>query len=236
MKEFGYEGTGTIRQNLIPSSCPLPLKDKLKKMERGYIASSRISECNITVTKWVDNAVVSVASTLFGKEPVGRAVRYSRAEHARVQVTIPNAVVMYNKNMGGTDRMDQNVNAYRIGARGKKWWFSIFTWLVDVSIQNAWLLHRKGGHGLTQLQFRRSIANHFCRTYGEIRAPWGFRRPESQIELDARYDLVGHFIVRNPTRRGCAGYNCLRSVNTKCVKCDVGLCVDCFYNFHFRPV
>lgn len=33
----------------------------------------------------------------------------------------------------------------------KKGWFSIFTWLIDVSIQNVWLLHRKSGSMLSHI-------------------------------------------------------------------------------------
>ena len=44
--------------------------------------------------------------------------------------------------MGGTDRQDQNVNKHRIAIRGKKWYWCMFTWLIDVTVQNAWLLPR----------------------------------------------------------------------------------------------
>lgn len=61
--------------------------------------------------------------------------------------------------MGGTDRMDQNVNAYRISIRGKKWWWSLFTWMLDVSVQNAWLLARsQQTEKMSQLSFRRDLA------------------------------------------------------------------------------
>jgi len=49
----------------------------------------------------------------------------------------PHCIGQYNQFLGGTDLMDENVNRYRIGLRGKKWWWCLFTWLIDVSIQNA---------------------------------------------------------------------------------------------------
>ena len=39
--------------------------------------------------------------------------------------------------MGGSDQVDKNVNKYRIGIHGKKWWWCLFTWIVDVAVQNA---------------------------------------------------------------------------------------------------
>ncbi|KAG5878747.1 hypothetical protein JTB14_023343 [Gonioctena quinquepunctata] len=60
--------------------------------------------------------------------------------------------------MGGTDLMDENLSRYRIGIRSKKWWWPIFTWFVDVTVTNAWQIHRKSGGKLMQLEFRREIA------------------------------------------------------------------------------
>jgi hypothetical protein len=40
----------------------------------------------------------------------------------RIEVPIPSCVMNDSKNMAGTDRMDQNINAYRISIQGKKWW------------------------------------------------------------------------------------------------------------------
>ena len=42
--------------------------------------------------------------------------------------------------MGFVDRMDQNVAKYRIGIRTKKWWWDLFAWMVNVALQNTWIL------------------------------------------------------------------------------------------------
>lgn len=235
LRQRGYEGTGTIRQNVIPKSCPLPTKDVLKKEKRGHMISSKIDGSGIIITKWVDNAVVSIASSWVGKLPVGQVSRYSRVEHKRIQLERPAAILQYNQHMGGTDRMDQNVNNYRIGARGKKWWYSIFTWVVYVAVQNAWHLHRKHGGKISQLEFRQSIANRYCRTLGESRPPQGYRRPKQDGEFISRYDNVGHYLVPVPEnkRRRCAAHNCKSSVKSMCLKCDVGLCIACNHKYHF---
>ena len=59
--------------------------------------------------------------------PMGDADRWSKAAKKRIKVSIPHSIQMYNKYMGGTDRMDENINNYRISIRGKKWGWSIFT-------------------------------------------------------------------------------------------------------------
>jgi hypothetical protein len=234
LKNLGYHATGTIRDHIVPKSCPLPTKYELKKRDRGTIFSTKMSETNIKITKWVDNAVVSVASTLFGKLPVASVSRYSRVERSRITIPCPSAIKEYNKCMGGTDRMDQNVNAYRIGIRGKKWWFSIFTWLVDVSVQNAWFLHRAGGSNMPQLDFRRQIAARYCSSLGESKVAKNYRRPKTAMESIPRFDNMGHYLVHVPEvkRRRCAGALCSKVCRTMCKKCDVGLCIDCNENYH----
>lgn len=67
--------------------------------------------------------------------------------------------------MGGTDRMNRNV--YRnVSTSGKKWYWCIFTRLLDVAISNAWCLSKSGGGNYTQLEFLRNIANKYLKTYG----------------------------------------------------------------------
>lgn len=48
--------------------------------------------------------------------------------------------------------MDENTAMYRVGIRGKKWWWVLFTWLIDVSVHNAWVLTRKAGSDVPQLE------------------------------------------------------------------------------------
>ena len=51
--------------------------------------------------------------------------------------------MLTNEFMRGTDRMDQNVNCYRVNIRMKKWWWPKFSWLLDVTVENAWLCTEK---------------------------------------------------------------------------------------------
>ena len=120
---LGYNATGTMRSNRIDNKCPLSSVQTMAKMERrrSEVVTADMKNCKIFVTRWKDNAVVTVASTMFGKEPEGKAKRWSKAMSKSCLVDIPLAIQTYNKKMGRTDRMDQNINAYRIGIRGKKW-------------------------------------------------------------------------------------------------------------------
>lgn len=139
LKSLGCNATGTIRENRLPNSCPLKQKKKItKKLGRGYMAGKSVHGSHLHLTNWVDNSVVSVASTVYGMNPITKALRYSAEQKAKVEVPRPFVVAKYNQFMGGVDRMDQNISLYRIGIHGKKWWSSIFTWSARYDNLNHW--------------------------------------------------------------------------------------------------
>lgn len=235
LKSLGYNGTGTIRENRLPKECPLKENKKQTiKRGRGYMASKSIEGADIHVTQWVDNSVVRVASTVFGLNPTTKALRYSSAEKKKIEVSRPLAITKYNKSMGGVDRMDENVSLYRISIHGKKWWSCIFTWMIDVAIQNAWQLHRIAHPEMPQLDFRRELALYYCRHYGVPPKSTGNRKRKMEGDdyASIRYDNLSHWPRRMAKRRRCALETCQGSVRTMCVKCNVGLCTDCFEPYH----
>lgn len=214
-----------------------PLKQKkteTKKLGRGYMASRSIEGSDIHVTKWVDNSVVSVASTVYGIDPLTKALRYSSVEKKKNEISRPLVVAKYKQGMGGVDRVDENISLYRIGMRGKKWWSCIFTWMIDVAIQNAWQLHRVEHPDIPHLDFRREIALYYCRRYGVPPKSTGNRKRKISEDDSAniRFDNVCHWPRYAQKRRRCAGEACKSSIITMCGKCDVGLCIQCFESYH----
>ena len=55
-----------------------------------------------------------------------RACRYIKDQGCGVEIDQPNAISFYKKTMGGVDRIDQNIGAYMINNRNKKWWWPLF--------------------------------------------------------------------------------------------------------------
>lgn len=236
LRKRGYHGTGTIRENRIPKDCPISSNKQMKKAPRGTYVYQLDKNTGILVAKWMDNSVVAASSTAYGIQPVMQVQRYSQTLKKKIRVDRPFMIAQYNKFMGGTDRMDQNISYYRISIRGKKWWWPIFTWLIDVSVHNAWILMRKAGSDISQLQFRRHIAQVTLKMYEN--APQGSGRParalssiDGRVPDEIRLDGQNHFIGPS-NRRRCAGVGCQSTVRTQCLKCDVGICVPCFKTFH----
>lgn len=260
LKSLNYSATGTMRENRIPAECPLRadskalkkkktggatggvskkgkngeaknvMKKGMKNLKRGTFESSKCKNRNIIITKWVDNNVVTMASTIHGVNPLSNVARYCKSERKKIKIAQPNMFTEYNKHMGGTDRMNQNIGAYRISIRGKKWYWPIFTWFIDVCIQNAWII-LKEHNKIAQLDFRRQLANTYLTKYGVPPLSTG-RKPKEENKLTgARYDGINHWIGKTNSRRHCAN-KCGSRIGTECGKCNVGLCVECFVKYH----
>lgn len=240
LKNNGYGATGTIRDNRIPKESVLEDKKQFSKRARGAICSALEKTCGIIYVRWMDNSVVTIASTCYGVSPTRLVERFSREEKRNILVPRPNIVTQYNHYMGGTDLMDSNVSSYRIGIRAKKWYWPIFTYTVDVTIQNAWTLYRKTGRNISHLEFRRAIVQTYLTRYknppkasGRVSAA---AASDSRVADNIRYDGLHHYVISVPEnkRRRCAGTGCSSRGRTMCCKCDVGLCIDCFRNFHIK--
>lgn len=230
LKLKNMNGTGTLRQNRS-EKCPLPPVNNMKKLPRGSVDYRVDRQNKIIVIRWNDNSVVTVASTLFGVAPMKRVQRYSQAQKQQIQVPIPDAVAKYNKSMGGTDRMDQNIANYRVSMRIKKWWWPLFSFCLMTSTHNAWILHRKSSaSSLDYLGFLRQLALSYIFRYRKaVQCQKIPGKTERAVAAEAKRVDV-HLPISIPTQRRCRVCN----GNTKkaCNKCpNTPLHEKCFAIF-----
>ena len=214
--------TGTVRANRTENA-PLQALDDMKKKERGSSDVVNDNKSNVTLLRWKDNKVVTVASTLYGKEPMKRARRYMKDKGGRVEIDQPNSISVYNKTMGGVDRMDQIIGAYMINIRCKKWWWPLFRFCVDLAVNNAFQLYRlqplqQGEKNLDLLGFRREFVKiYHARFRSDKTLPLTFPAPRStqRVIPEIRYDETYHWIAKGNQRR-CA--KCLKTSKYFCEK------------------
>jgi len=74
------------------------------------------------ITRWNDNSVsmVTMVSNCHGIEPLGMAKRWSLADKKSIDIAQPFVIDQYSRNMGGVDRVDQNISTYHISIRSQK--------------------------------------------------------------------------------------------------------------------
>ena len=237
------EATGTVRQNRIKD--PLSSKEAFNKKPRGHTESAETKDGSLLLTKWKDNQVVSVLSTVFGVTPLDNASRWSSADKKKIRVPRPAAIREYNAEMGGTDRFNQNLNKYRVSIAGKKYYWSIFTWLLDAAVTNAWTLHRmaSGNNIMDQLKFRRDLVMFILTSFGKPPISPGPSVPARRLGNEARFQGRNHFPRKfeGEQRRRCQNQLCARrgadgrgpKSRYGCSRCEVGLCIDnCFEQYH----
>lgn len=237
LKKEGHDGTGTIRGNRVENA-PLLEACVMKKKPRGSYHQVTDSNSGTTVVQYNDNNVVIMASNRAGVNPQGTARRWSHAEKKKITVSQPACVISYNTYMGGVDRMDQNIAAYRINIRNRKWYWPLIAYLLNCSMNNAWLLYRltpRGkADGLDLLGFTRSIVKVYLEANvpnhppKNIQKAKGKRRVPDQVRLDGKE----HILATSNTQIRCA--LCSKNTWKRCKKCDVGCHIKCFEGFHYN--
>lgn len=187
--------------------------------------SYRMNEDGICLVAWHDNKVISVASTVKGKEPLCNVSRFSRKEKKRINLSCPAAIHHYNMSMGGVDLSDSHVARCRSSIRGKKWYFPLFLYLIDLSIANAWILYRMAGNKCDLASFRADVA------YSLLLKNTKGKRVNSAIPVASRFDQKGHMVIYIDKQNRCK--ECQKLTNFQCKKCDINLHPKhCFLNCH----
>ena len=103
---------------LLRSTVELTLKSQLKK----------------TFVSWLDNGVVTFASTFAGVEPIDQVRRWSESAKEHIMIDRPHSISLYNNYMGGVDNIHYLISLYRIKVKTRKWPVRMFF------ISQIWLL------------------------------------------------------------------------------------------------
>lgn len=225
--------TGTVRMNRIPN-CPLTSKNEWKKKEKGQTEVGVDRKTGILALGWKDNNVVTVLSNSFGKYPTTAVKR--RVKGMATTVQMPNVLRRYNNGMSGVDLSDWKTQRYRISIKGKKWYFCLFSHMLDVAIVNSHELYKLIDHSdnkMDLLAFRIFITSSLLREQGSVQ-PKIFKGMKGNKfpRIAALQTNVQHNIQRttNGKQRRCAV--CSKTVRKECLLCDRGLHVECFSQWH----
>lgn len=224
---IGFTGTGTVRENRT-EKCPLEDKKVMMKKARGSYCSAFDKDNNIVAIRWKDNSVLTIMSNEYGINPIQQASRYSAQEKRRTEINQPFLISQYNKYMGGVDLLDNNISNYRINIRGKKWYFPIWLWMLDICVVNAWTLARQFGNKMDHLEFRRLIARYLLSNYGK---PKNLPGPSSALVPEPSTSKQ-HLVVTAQNRRRCR--MCQNKTVKLCDTCEVPLHDKCFKEYHTK--
>ncbi|XP_063372172.1 piggyBac transposable element-derived protein 2-like [Cydia amplana] len=248
-EKYGIFSLGTIRRNRLRGADEKLVTEKLlKKKPRGSFSQVVCNSNKLAVLRWNDNKSVTFISSYVDSEPVQKIKRYCKIAKAKVDVDCPNMVKVYNKTMGGVDLSDMLISLYRIPFKSRRWYLSIFSQLIDICINNGWLLYRKHCD-LKKVQakplkmFRHELFAALTKSNRAVNRnkseECSVKRPLTARPVDSvRYDNVGHF-MSTKTEGRCM--YCNKKTVVYCMKCNVRLCFvtgkkprNCQLNFHLK--
>ncbi|KAJ4425573.1 hypothetical protein ANN_27768 [Periplaneta americana] len=162
VKEKGFFVTGTVWENRI-EKCPLKPFSEMKKKERGAIDKCLDTNNNIGIVRWNDNKVVTVVTSFESLDPKGEVQR--RTKGSITNIAIPHCISSHNKYKNRVDLFDNLMAEYQIWIHGKKWYFPLFTNVLNTMVVASWKLYTTadlGTHDL--LMFRRQLATFFLKS------------------------------------------------------------------------
>ncbi|KAJ8937836.1 hypothetical protein NQ314_011697 [Rhamnusium bicolor] len=209
--EYGIFSLGTIRNNRL-RGCPLASDPVLKKQGRGSFSQKVTTDGKIVICKWYDNKCVTIASTYTDAYPVGKIKRFCKSEAGKMDVTCPQMIKDYNQHMGGVDLADMLVALYRTELRTHRWYLTIFSQMLDICVNNSWLLYRRDldvkSKPMPLKEFRKSVATSLLtknpkrgRPSAQERATKTITNPTIRPTDDIRYDNLNHFPESCPKGR-----------------------------------
>ena len=130
---------------------PLDIGSKYLKMKRGDIAT-QVRE-TLRAVCWKEMREVYSLPNMHAP-PV--EVNFTQKSG---QALKPRVVEDYNAYMGFVDKSDRMVNSYGIARRTWKWTKKLFFHLIDMSILNAFLIHKSRSGKMTHKNFREILVH-----------------------------------------------------------------------------
>ncbi|PNF27168.1 hypothetical protein B7P43_G07847 [Cryptotermes secundus] len=217
---------GTVR----PNQKGLPDDSRLKKGD-VCIRARR----NLTALVWKDKHDVYILTNMHCPPAEGSFCD----EHGNAMKP---AILDYSMHMGYVDKADRMANSYSISRRTWKWTNKLFFHLLDLTVLNSFILLSSCGAKLSHREFHLTLVctmlEHAARGPPHPERFTG-RTPAvssaiSRLEGATRH----HWPTSSNTRlrcRVCSSCGKRSYIRTKCMNCDVGLCISgCFQQYHTK--
>ena len=161
----GIYACGTIRQHRkgFPSELKRYVKSGLPTRGDSICLQSS-KHTNLVACVWQDTKPVSVISTNAQSVPLSSVYR-KQQNGTKKEYSCPEAVLQYNKFMGGVDMNDQLREYYSVRTKTRKNYKYLFWFVFDVAVTNAFILSKETGYVKTVKEFRSSLGEQLLEGY-----------------------------------------------------------------------
>ena len=178
---------------------------------------------------------------------VDRVSKVAKRYVGRIQLVIPTVIKIYNKLMGGTDGMDQQLTYYKPRVKSRRWPVRVFLQFLQVSAYNSFVLYRQDkAPKMKFLQYIEMLLSQMAVPC--IKRAGRKVSPEKAAKIardESRYTGIHEpFQYRRNDGGEVVDYRrrcriCHTKVSTGCFNCDVALCLksskkssSCFKEYH----
>ena len=258
LRSSGTHVCGTLRRH---RGEPLVLNKISRKGQMKKEEVKMRHKDGIMVLYWRDKKIVRMVNTMHPHDTIQIQERKKGSGAAKSAKQKPVCVDQYNRFMNGVDRMDQMISYYPFMRRTLKWPVKFIFYMLQMTLHNAFILHQsQGGKTRTLREFHLDVIDRWTRLReeddddpeeeyvpaGKTKAPnmprdWDAEEP---TRLDVRFH--GHTLVPiqakncwyhrllNPEKGGDRKDRKRKSTQWMCQKCNVALCVECFFIWHTK--
>ena len=139
----------------------------------------------------------------------------------------PFLIKMYNQGMGGIDVCDKLLSSYRPRLRSRKWWWNLFSHIVNLSVVAAFKFYNHiNSDGVSHIVFRREIARALIKVKCPRKRLGGRTAPPSKA---VRFNEINHNL-ESVSQGRCS--LCKKNTRLCCVKCGKRLHRLCSKLYH----
>uniref|UniRef100_A0A0L8G4M5 PiggyBac transposable element-derived protein domain-containing protein n=1 Tax=Octopus bimaculoides TaxID=37653 RepID=A0A0L8G4M5_OCTBM len=132
LREMGFEATGTTRDNHL-KRCPLKETALMKMEPRGSYDYRFDINNEILIVRWLDNKCVTIGTNYDSVEPICNVQCWRKVIKGKSNVSQPHVLSTHNNFIGGVHKPDRLVSKYATSVRGKKWYRSLFTRVINMT-------------------------------------------------------------------------------------------------------
>lgn len=235
-------GVGTTKSSrkYFPKDLISDKKNKKKnKLEKGEIQYR--SSNNILALIYSDRKLVNFLTSYH------KQIQPIKIKKHNEEISRPECIDDYNKNMGGVDKQDQKLASFSLMRKSFKWYKKLFIYLFDVIIQNSSVIFYKY-HNLTDLTSKTTYSNYRLNLVesilSKIKLPaYSSKKLISYGNNPFRYNLNDKCALehipstsnkKHPTLRCkyCAVNNLRKETVYRCKHCLIPLHRNCFDKYH----
>ena len=166
-------------------------------------------------------------------EPISSMLCWKKQQKIRSSVSQPHVLSTYNNYIGSVNNHDWLMSKYALSIGGKKWYWPLFTWLLDIAVVNACITYKINDDKNCLIKSLINFKRYICTTYLKGFLKINSASTSSKLINDIGRDFRANIISKWDKQRCCQNKSCCSSESlTYYQNGNVTFCVNCVAFYH----